>query len=118
MNFREDLPNVQKQSFLSTIFNGFLDIFREASDWINDAIFWRRARKRHKRHASKWAIFKEDNSYYPAMRDYTLGWTYIGHDLFEWNAEHKGHASCETRYKALRRIAEKRKAEYNLYQRV
>jgi len=117
VNFREDLPELlpeePKQSFLSHVVN----IVKELKSWLDHELFWRRAKNRHKAHASKWAIFKEDHYYYPAMWNFLNGWEYIGCDLYCWNAEHKSHTACKTRYKALRRIAEKRKAKYNLYQR-
>lgn len=118
MNVRDDLPELPpeepKQSFLSRVVN----ILKELKSWLDHELFWRHARRRHKAHASKWAIFKDDNDYYPAIYHYINGWEYITSDLYCWNAEHKEHAACKTRYKALRRIAQKRATEYNLYERV
>lgn len=105
MNFREKLANLNKPMDVKFNFN----IIAKLQDWL----FWRKAKRRHKRHALNWAIYKEGKFFYPAKSHVFFGsivWEYIGkpgapNDLYLWSGEYRKHAACKTRYSALRRIA-------------
>jgi hypothetical protein len=101
MNFRKSLKNIDLDKPIK-----ISNLIELIVNWL----FWRKAKKRHKKHAANWAIFKEGKSFYPAKYHHIYGWEYIGkpgppNDLYLWITDYRTHAICKTRYEALRRIA-------------